>query len=190
VIASRLRTIEPYAARRTVRGKREVVQHPLARRTDVALLEPGPEAVDLPRELCHEAFGEHRVGAEGGEEIALRIDPHRRGGSGDRVAVVGRREQRGLGEELPGARGVEHGQAVVDRMPDEPQPPAFDGVDRERAVALAEQRLSRRERAAPRPGRERRRQPFERRRCGKIRRRDHASSLACCRTTVSRPPSV
>ncbi len=65
------------------------MQHPLARGTDVALLESGTQGMDLVREDRHETLGERGVTAKRGEELAFGIGAHARSRRSDGVAPIG-----------------------------------------------------------------------------------------------------
>src|SRR5450759_481613 len=139
-----------------------MVQDALARRADSALLQPGTKRVDLVSQYCHEPFRNRRVAPEGRQQLALRVNPHAGGDGGDRVAVVGGREERRLGEELTLARRVQHDRMAVDRVADQSQSPLLDLEYCRCLVALAKEDLARVERADGRALSNRHRKPIER----------------------------
>ena len=64
----------------------EEMCNPLAGGTDIALLEPGAQAHDLPCQHRHECFGSLRIAAELVEHLGLRIEAN--GGSGPCYGVT------------------------------------------------------------------------------------------------------
>lgn len=103
------RPSQPDCAAVRANVEREKMSDSIACRSNVATLKTGPQRHHLLGQHGREGLHHFGIALELGDQDRLRVEPNHGLSDCDRIAVVCRREQRGLGEGIPRHRDLKDG---------------------------------------------------------------------------------